>query len=145
MQTSSTRYWPKLKTKSLCKLLGTFPCNYNDEMKIILSVLTKMLKYKDVSLVVETTKCQHLQKLICIHSTYMAFHIYKMCCIVCTYHLNTLAGCKRADRESKRFQIEIRTIKLNSGNRYALKKKLRDYLGIFPTGGGGSSQFPKLL
>ena len=75
-----------------------------------------MLKYKDVSLVVETTKCQHLQKVIHVHSTYMAFHIYKMCCIVCTYHLNTHAGCKRADRESKRFQIEIRTRKLNSGN-----------------------------
>ena len=29
--------------------------------------------------------------------------------------------------------------------RDATPKKIRDFLGIFPKGGGGSSQFPKLL
>ena len=29
--------------------------------------------------------------------------------------------------------------------RDATQKKIRDFLGIFPKGGGGSSQFPKLL
>ena len=35
-------------------------------------------------------------------------------------------------------------VTVSSCVRYALRKKLRDYLGIFPIG-GGSSQFPKLL
>ena len=51
--------------------------------------LTKILKYKDVSLVVETTKCQHLQKIIHVHSTCQpkSIIIIQICCIFCTYHL----------------------------------------------------------
>ena len=79
-------FMAKTENKTLWKLLGTFPCNYNDEMKIILLVLTKMLKYKDVSLVVETTKCQHLQKVIHVHSTCQpeSIIIIQICCIFCT-------------------------------------------------------------
>ena len=39
----------------------------------------------------------------------------------------------------------IREVKVVRPIREALKKKKRDYLGIFPKGVGGSSQIPKLL